>query len=54
MSKEAKRIGRATYYKLWKDANHAISIDRIIVGIKEHLDYIDDNPVKNGLVHKQW
>ncbi len=27
MSKEAKRIGRATYYKLWKDDNHAITID---------------------------
>lgn len=26
MSKEAKRIGRATNYKLWKDDNHAICI----------------------------
>src|SRR6266536_2944036 len=27
MSKEAKRIGRAVNYKLWKDDNHAICID---------------------------
>ncbi len=32
MSKEAKRIGRATYYKLWKDDNHAITINGKIVG----------------------
>ncbi len=54
MSKEAKRIGRATYYKLWKDDNHAITIDGKIVGIKERINYIHDNPVRNGLVHEQW
>ncbi len=32
MSKEAKRIGRASYYKLWKNDNHAIMIDGKIVG----------------------
>ena len=50
MSKEAKRIGRVAYYKLWKDNNHAITIDGKIVGIKERLNYIHDNPVINGLV----
>ncbi len=38
MSKEAKRIGRATYCKLWKDDNHAITIDGKIVGIKECIN----------------
>ena len=54
MSKEAKRIGRATYYKLWKDDNHAITIDGKIVGIKERLDYIHNNPVRNGLAEEPW
>ena len=54
MSKEAKRIGRATYHKLWKDDNHAITIDGKIVGIKERINYIHDNPVRNGLVEEQW
>ncbi len=54
MSKEAKRIGRATYYKLWKDDNHAITIDGKVVGIKDRINYIHDNPVRNGLVHEQW
>ncbi|MGN6803289.1 MAG: transposase [Ginsengibacter sp.] len=49
MSKEAKRIGRATYYNLWKDDNHAVTIDGKIVGIKERLNYIHQNPVRNGL-----
>jgi REP-associated tyrosine transposase len=54
MSKEAKRIGRATYYKLWKDDNHAITIDGKIITIKERLNYIHDNPVRNGLADGQW
>ncbi len=54
MSKEAGRIGRATYYKLWKDDNHAITIDGKIIGIKERIHYIHDNPVRNGLVEKEW
>jgi hypothetical protein len=53
MSKEAKRIGRATH-KLCKDYNHAITIDGKIVGIKERLNYIHDNPVRNGLVDEPW
>jgi putative transposase len=54
MSKEAKRIGRATHYKLWKDDNHAITIDGKIISIKERLNYIHDNPVRAGLVAEQW
>jgi REP element-mobilizing transposase RayT len=54
MSKEAKRIARATYYKLWKDDNHAVTIDGKIVGIKERLNYIHQNPVRNGLVDEPW
>ena len=54
MSKEAKRIGRATCYKLWKDDNHAITIDGKIVRIKERLNIIHDNPVRNGLVDEAW
>jgi putative transposase len=54
MSKEAKRIGRATYYKLWKDDNHAVTIDGKIVGIKDRINYVHDNPVRNGLVEEQW
>jgi REP element-mobilizing transposase RayT len=54
MSKEAERIGRATYYKLWRDDNHAVTIDGKIIGIKDRLNYIHDNPVRNGLVNNQW
>jgi len=54
MSKEAQRIGRATFYKLWKDDNHAITIDGKVIDIKERLNYIHDNPVRNGLVIEQW
>lgn len=53
MSKEASRIGRATYYKLWKDDNHAITINGKIIGIKERLNYVHD-PVRNGLVSQAW
>jgi putative transposase len=54
MSKEAQSIGRATFYKLWKDNNHAITIDGKVIDIKERLNYIHDNPVRNGLVIEQW
>src|SRR5690348_6541701 len=54
MSKEAARIGRAVYYKLWKDDNHAVTIDGKIISMKERLNYLHDNPVRNGLVAEQW
>ena len=54
MSKEAKRFGRATFYKLWKDDNYAITIDGKKISIKERLNYIHDNLFRNGMVNKQW
>jgi len=45
---EAKRTGRATNYKLWKDDNHAIDMSDIDVMNK--VNYIHDNPVSAGLV----
>ena len=54
MSKEAKRIGRATYYKLWKDDNHAAAIDGVLISIGERLQYIHENPVRNGLAANAW
>jgi len=54
MSKEAKRIGRATYYKLWKDDNHAVNIDGIRIKLDERLNYVHENPVRNGWVSNAW
>ncbi len=54
MNKEAKRIGRATNYKLWKDDNHAIYLDDHGTGMQDCLDYIHDYPVVNGLVSNAW
>ena len=54
MRKEANRIGRAVNYKLWKDDNHAICIDGKTINIKERLNYIHENPVRNGLVLNDW
>ncbi|MBL0048711.1 MAG: transposase [Bacteroidetes bacterium] len=46
---EAKRIGRANNYKIWKDDNHAIEIGDYI-DIEQKADYIHDNPVKAMIV----
>lgn len=54
MHKEAQRIGRATFYKMWKDDNHAITIDRMRIKIDERIHYIYENPVRNGLVSNAW
>jgi len=54
MSQEAKRSGRAKWFKLWRDDNHAVEIDGIMTGIDERLEYIQNNPVKNGLVENAW
>ena len=50
----SKRIGRATYYKLWKDDNHGVAIDGMRISIDERLQYIHENPVRNGLVANAW
>jgi putative transposase len=54
MSSEAKRVGRANLYKLWRDDNHAIRIDNVIIKIDVRLNYIHENPVRNGLVANAW
>ena len=54
MSREAQRIGRAKIYKLWRDDNHAVLIDRYRTKIDGPLNYIHDNPVINGLVKNAW
>ena len=54
MSQEARRSGRAKWFKLWRDDNHAVEIDGIMIGIDERLEYIHNNPVKNGLVENAW
>lgn len=45
---EARRTGRATNYKLWKDDNHAIEMSGI--DMMNKINYIHNNPVDNGLV----
>ena len=45
---EAKRVGRAKYYKIWKDDNHAIWMHDIDIWNK--IDYIHNNPVVDGIV----
>lgn len=48
---EARRTGRATNYKIWKDDNHVVEINGYI-DIEEKLNYIHHNPVKALLVYK--
>ena len=40
MSKEAKRMGRALNYKLWRDDNHAIHIDGISIKVQDMTIHI--------------
>ena len=47
---EARRTGRAENYKLWKDDNHAIDLSDIDMMGK--IDYIHNNPVREGLVNE--
>jgi len=46
---EAKRTGRAKYYKVWKDDNHAIEIGDYIT-IEGKIEYIHNNPVSAMIV----
>jgi putative transposase len=48
---EAKRTGRAKYYKVWKDDNHAIVIDNAKM-FDQKLNYIHQNPVKQLIVEQ--
>jgi len=45
---EAKRTGRAEFYKIWRDDNHAIDLSHI--DVKEKVNYIHRNPVRASLV----
>ncbi|MGD1960073.1 MAG: transposase [Fulvivirga sp.] len=49
-SYEARRTGRAKYYKVWKDSNHAIDLTNIDMMGK--VDYVHENPVKAGIVEE--
>lgn len=46
---EARRTQRAKNYKVWKDDNHAILLDSAQM-IRQRLDYIHDNPVRQLIV----
>ncbi|MEN8247316.1 MAG: transposase [Bacteroidota bacterium] len=47
---EAKRTGRAKYFKVWKDSNHAIDLTNNEIDVYNKIDYIHMNPVVNRLV----
>ncbi len=47
---EAKRTGRAKNYKLWRDDNHAICLEKN-GWITQRLNYIHQNPVRQILVN---
>lgn len=46
---EAKRSGRAKNYKLWRDDNHAISLEKT-EWVLQRLNYIHQNPVRQMIV----
>jgi len=46
---EARRTQRATNYKVWTDDNHAILLENA-KWMKQRLDYIHDNPVRQLIV----
>jgi putative transposase len=48
---EAKRTGRAKNYKIWRDDNHAILMDKT-EWIDTRLNYIHMNPVRQLIVEK--
>ena len=46
---EAKRTGRAKNYKIWRDDNHAICLEKT-EWVNERLNYIHQNPVRQMIV----
>ncbi len=46
---EAARTGRAKYYKIWRDDNHAIELNKTD-WIEARLNYIHENPVRQMIV----
>ena len=47
---EAKRTGRAKNYKLWRDDNHAICLEKS-EWVIQRLNYIHQNPVRQMIVN---
>ena len=46
---EARRTGRATFFKVWRDDNHAIEIGDYI-RLEDKMEYIHNNPVRAMIV----
>ena len=42
---EARRTGRAKFYKIWKDDNHAVDLTNNPISVLEKIEYIHMNPV---------
>lgn len=53
--REGKRDKRITKYKFWKADNHAIELDPVdIAMIDQKIDYIHENPIKEGIVEETY
>lgn len=50
---EAKRSGRAKFYKVWRDDNHAICLEKN-EWIAQRLNYIHQNPVRQLIVNNAY
>ena len=51
LEKAGKLDSRITNYKFWQESNHAIHLDPFHTDmIKQKIDYIHENPVKEGWV----
>ena len=48
---EAQRSGRAKNYKIWRDDNHAIALNKN-EWIDQRLNYIHQNPVRQMIVER--
>jgi REP element-mobilizing transposase RayT len=49
---EAKRTGRAKNYKLWRDDNHAICLEKT-EWLVQRINYIHQNPVRRMIVDNE-
>ncbi len=50
---EAKRTGRAKNYKIWRDDNHAICLEKT-EWINQRVNYIHENPVRQLIVNNAY
>ena len=46
----AKSTGRAKYYKVWQDSNHAICVEGDSPRFRQRIDYTHQNPVRQMIV----